>query len=250
MFYLNELVFRLKFFLFSWFLVFLCCSLYKNNLLLLFSFSLLDPNSLNANIFTNFIYTHPIELIKIQLFSSFFLSIIIMIPYCLWTLFDFLRSSMTKNNYHFFIKFLVVMCFCFVTINIFSIIYILPILWTFFQTFNHDTNSKTFNFFLELRVQEYFDFVLEFLYSINIFGIVFFILLCFAYFFGISWIIRWRKLFILCNLIAATFLTPPEITAQLICFFILSLGFEILLFISLYYFYLKLYFKKIKTLSK
>lgn len=248
MFYLNELLFRLKFLLLSWFLVLSCCSFYKNNLLLLVSFSLLALNSNSSTIFNNFIYTHPIELLKIQFFSSFVLSLIIMIPYFLWTLFDFLRSSLTTTTYKVFVNLIVIIFFSVLTINLFSISYLLPILWIFFQTFNHETNSKTFNFFLELRVQEYFDFVLEFLYSINIFAILCLILLFLAYFFGISWILRWRKLFIFFNLLIATILTPPDVITQLVCFWLLSFVFELLLFIKLYYFYLKVYIKKLLPL--
>ena len=59
-----------------------------------------------------------------------------MIPYFLWTLFDFLRSSLTTTTYKVFVNWIVIIFFSVLTINLFSISYLLPILWIFFQTFN------------------------------------------------------------------------------------------------------------------
>ena len=196
MFYLKELVLRLKFFSFSFLLVLLFSYSYKNSLLLIFSFSLLKAASADLTVLNNLIYTHPIELVKIQMLSAFLLSFFVILPYFFWICLDFFRSSLTKVQYTrvgaFFQHFLGY-CFLF---NLFSFVYFLPVLWNFFQNFNIPSNSATpLNFFFELRVQEYFSFVVDFLYLVNIFSFIFIFLFGVIFYFGLATVLYWKKLF-------------------------------------------------------
>jgi Sec-independent protein secretion pathway component TatC len=246
MFYLKELVLRLKFFSFSFLLVLLFSYSYKNSLLLIFSFSLLKAASADLTVLNNLIYTHPIELVKIQMLSAFLLSFFVILPYFFWMCLDFFRSSLTKVQYTrigaFFQHFLGY-CFLF---NLFSFVYFLPVLWNFFQNFNIPSNSATpLNFFFELRVQEYFSFVVDFLYLVNIFSFIFIFLFGVIFYFGLATVLYWKKLFFLLNLLAATFLSPPDISSQLIGFGLLSISLEVYFFIKLYDLHLKLKIKKL-----
>jgi len=246
MFYLNELFLRLKFFSFSFFLVVLFSYSYKNSLLLIFSFSLLKSASADLTTLNNLIYTHPIELVKIQMLSAFLLSFFLILPYFFWMLLDFFRSSLTKLYYFRFISFLRQFLSCLFVFNFLSFIYFLPVLWNFFQKCNITGDTlRPLNFFFELRVQEYFNFVLDFIYFVNIFSFIFIFLFGLTFFFGLSVVLYWKKLFFLLNLVAATFLSPPDVSSQLISFGLLTVSFEFFFFFKLYDLHLKL---KIKNL--
>jgi len=218
----------------------LICYSYKNSLLLIFSFSLLKSASADLTTLNNLIYTHPLELIKIQLFSAVLLSFFFTLPYSGWLFLDFFRSSLTKAHYLacvvFFRQFL---CGLYL-FNVLSFFYFLPVLWNFFQNFNSTSEVLTsLNFFFELRVQEYFNFVLDFIYCVNLFSLLFLFLVSLTFFFGLSTVLSYKKLFFLLNLIAATFLSPPDVYSQLISFIVLTFSFELFFFFKLYDLHLK-----------
>ena len=99
MFYIKELILRLKFTFFSLTITLFLCYLYKNVLLTLLSFSLInDFFSQSNSAFSNFIYTHPIELFKTNIYSALIISTFLLIPYFFWHLFDFLKSSLLKEE--------------------------------------------------------------------------------------------------------------------------------------------------------
>jgi len=247
MFYLNELFLRLKFFSLSFLLVILFSYSYKNSLLLVFSFSLLTSASADLTGLSDLIYTHPIELVKIQMLSALLLSCFLILPYFFWMLLDFFRSSLTKAHYFRFLHFLRQFSFYLVTFNFLSFIYFLPLLWSFFQNFNSTSEVLTpLTFFFELRVQEYFNFVINFIYFVNIFSFIFVFLFILTFFFGLSTVLYWKKLFFLLNLVAATFLSPPDVSSQLISFGLLTLSFEFYFFFKLVDLHLQL---KVKNLS-
>ena len=232
MFYLNELFLRLKFFSLSFLLVILFSYAYKNSLLLIFSFSLLTSASADLTGLSDLIYTHPIELVKIHMLSALLLSCFLILPYFFWMILDFFRSSLTKANYFRFRYFLRQFSFYVFTFNFLSFVYFLPLLWSFFQNFNITSEVLTpLTFFFELRVQEYFNFVFLFVLT---------------FLFGLSTVLYWKKLFFLLNLVAATFLSPPDVSSQLISFGLLTFSFELYFFFKLVDLHLKL---KIKNLS-
>ena len=241
MFYLRELLFRTKIFIFSFFLLLSVGSVYKNSVLVLLSISLLNKFSNSTTEFSNFIYTHPIELFKVYLYSTFLIAVFLVIPYGIWQFLDFFKSSFTQRRYknikNFFLYFISFISF----LNLILFSYFLPLLWYFFKTFNLETPAtKTLNFFFELRVQEYFTFVLDFLYLINLFLIVFIGVICIAGYFGLANCIYWKKLFIFFNIICATVLSPPDVPSQVLLFLLLHVIFEVLLFSFLYFLKLKL----------
>lgn len=247
MFYLNELFLRLKFFSLSFLLVILLSYAYKNSLLLVFSFSLLTSASADLTGLSDLIYTHPIELVKIHMLSALLLSCFLILPYFFWMLLDFFRSSLTKANYFRFLDFLRQFSFYLFTFNFLSFVYFLPLLWSFFQNFNITGEVLTpLTFFFELRVQEYFNFVVNFIYCVNIFSFIFVFLFILTFLFGLSTVLYWKKLFFLLNLVAATFLSPPDVSSQLISFGLLTFSFELYFFLKLVDLHLKL---KIKNLS-
>jgi len=100
-------------------------------------------------------------------------------------------------------------------------------------------------FFFELRIQEYFNFVVDFLYLTNIFIFLFIFLYFLIYYFGLSNIIYWKRLFIFINIMCATLLSPPDVYSQIIILVILSFIFESLIIINLYFLTLKINYEKL-----
>jgi len=246
MFYFNELFSRLKFLGFSYLLLLLLCYLYKDILLVIFSFSLLKFSSASAIEFSDFIYTHPIELFKVHLFFGVLLSGYFIIPLVFWIILDFLKSSLTKYNYKFYYKKVLITLISVFSINVFSFYYLLPNLWFFFQNFNRsERSSKVLNFFFELRIEEYFYFVVDFLYLTNIFIFIIFFLYILINSFGVSNILYWKKLFVFINIVCATLLSPPDVYSQIAILFFLSVIFEGLIFINLYYLNLNIGYEKL-----
>ena len=232
MFYFNELFLRFKFISFSCVLILFSCYIYKNVLLTVFSFSLLN---LPLNSFKDFIYTHPIELFQVHLYFSVLICVYLALPLYIWHILDFLKSSLTKYNYTSYLSQSVVIVLIFFLSNIISFYYLLPNIWFFFTEFNTSGDtSNLLNFFFELRIQEYFNFVIDFLYLTNIFISLFLFLYFLIFFFGLSNIIYWKRLFIFINIVCATLLSPPDVSSQIIILIILSLLFETLIFLSLY----------------
>ena len=243
MFYFNELFLRFKFIIFSCLFILCLCYLYKNVLLTVFSFSLLN---LPINSLNEFIYTHPIELFQVHLYFSGLICIYFILPLLVWQILDFLKSSLTNYIYKLYFNKSIVMILGFFLLNIISFNYLLPNIWFFFTDFNNlESSRKLLNFFFELRIQEYFNFVVNFLYITNIFIFLFYTLYFLISFFGLSNIIYWKKLFIFINIVCATLLSPPDVYSQIIILLILSVFFEFLIFLNLYFLNLNINYEKL-----
>lgn len=237
MFYLKEVIYRCQYYLLSFFITTVLCYSSKSILLFLLAQSVVSfYDQQNSLIIDHFIYTHPVELFRVQVFLIIYFSILFTIPILIWTVVDFLKSSFVLLEYRnickaiFFLFSLTILfnkVFCF---NIF------PKIWFFFYDFNKSTEtSQTFSFFLELRIYEYFSFLMNFFYLINIsFGLF---VICVSIFAlkNFKKLIYWKKLFIFLNIMFATLLSPPDIYTQLFIFIFLTLLFESLIFVCLFY---------------
>lgn len=246
MFYFNELFFRIKILGFSYLLLLILCYIYRDILLVIFSFSLLKFSLASSIEFSDFIYTHPVELFKVHFFFGLLLSAFFIMPLGFWSVLDFLKSSLTKNNYKLYCKKIATTIFLIFFVNVISFYYLLPNLWFFFQNFNTlGGPAKMLKFFFELRIEEYFYFVVDFLYLTNIFIFVLFFLYFLINSFGVSNILYWKKLFVFINIVCATLLSPPDVYSQIIILFFLSFIFESLIFINLYFLNLDIGYEKL-----
>jgi sec-independent protein translocase protein TatC len=234
MFYLTELFFRFKYSFLSLSVSIFIAYLYKNILFILLTFPLLDYfYSLN-----NFIYTHPTELLTIHFLLILLISSIFQIPYLLWHFLDFTKTSLLKNEYLKMLKVLIICTFLLFFFNFLFFFIIFPKFWLFFYSFSFSFHeSQTLNFFLELRVQEYFNFVINFIYSVNLFILIFFAIFFLISMFGFEKLLYWKKLFLFCNIVFATLLSPPDVYSQLLILSILTFFLEAIIFVN-YYLYI------------
>jgi sec-independent protein translocase protein TatC len=236
MFYLTELFFRFKYSFLSLSVSIFIAYLYKNILFILLTFPLLDYfYSLN-----NFIYTHPTELLTIHFLLILLISSIFQIPYLLWHFLDFTKTSLLKNEYLKMLKVLIICTFLLFFFNFLFFFIIFPKFWLFFYSFSFSFHeSQTLNFFLELRVQEYFNFVINFIYSVNLFILIFFAIFFLISMFGFEKLLYWKKLFLFCNIVFATLLSPPDVYSQLLILFILTFFLEAIIFVNYYLYVLQ-----------
>lgn len=233
MFYLTELFFRFQYFIVSFLLTVLIAYLFKDILFILLTFPLIN----NSNTLNSFIYTHPAELLTIHLLLMVLIAFIFQIPYFFWHFVDFIKTSLIQKEYKNLTKVLLLCVFSLILFNFFFFFIIFPKFWFFFFNFNFSFNNpQTLNFFLELRVQEYFDFVLTFIYSVNLFILIFFLLFIFFLFLGFEKLLYWKKLFLFINIVFATLLSPPDVYSQLSILFVLTLFLEIIVFCNLYFY--------------
>lgn len=236
MFYLTELFFRFKYSFLSLSLSIFIAYFYKNILFILLTFPLLDY-FYNLN---NFIYTHPTELLTIHFLLILLISLIFQIPYILWHFLDFTKTSLLKNEYIKMLKVLIVCTFFLIIFNFLFFFLIFPKFWLFFYSFSFSFHeSQTLSFFLELRVQEYFNFVINFIYSVNLFILIFFAIFFLILMFGFEKLLYWKKLFLFCNIVFATLLSPPDVYSQLLILFILTFFLEAIIFVNYYLYVLQ-----------
>ena len=247
MFYFKEFSLRFKYVFLSLILTLICFFNYKDFLLLLMSFSLLENYVQHSpETFGKFIFTHPAELLKVQLFVSLFFSFLYVLPYVVWNFLEFFKSSLYSNEYKKIKKYFSNILIFFFISNIVVNIILFPNIWTFFENFNAPGNTNnTLNFFFELRIEEYFRFLSDFTYLTNFLLLLFFFLFFLILNFGISSLLNWKRLFILLNIVFATLLSPPDVYSQLIILAFLSLILELSIFISLYF--IKIYKNFYKT---
>ena len=235
MLYIKELYLRFYYLIFSFLTLLWVLWLYKKNLLTVLTFSLLNTLVANNEIFfEHLIYTNPAEVFYIYFSLVLCFSLLLIIPFFVWHVVDFLRSSLYVNEFY-TINYYVFGIFCFICLtNIFSISVIFPYIWSFFNLFNKDNElTSLLSFSLELRVQEYFNFFFTFFYLVNLSTVFVLILMLFLSFLDSKKKLYWKKLFTFFNVVFATLLSPPDVFSQLGFLFILVLLFELIMFFSI-----------------
>jgi sec-independent protein translocase protein TatC len=217
MFYVKEIFFRSQYFFLSSILTVFVCSWYKNVLMFLLTYNILSSNSGSKLSGVDYIiYTHPSELFTIYTTIILYLAGALSFLQILWSSLDFLKSSLTIKEYLHLLKFFrfLSLSMCFSNLVCLSILF--PRFWVFLESFNNSTIlGKDIHLFLELRIQDYFLFLGDFLYLMNIFSFFFFCV-CFSFkFYELKRLLRWKKFFIVTNIMFATFLSPPDLYSQI-----------------------------------
>ena len=228
MFYLKELILRLKYISFGFTFLLFTCYKYKNVLFLSTLFSILDFNEGSSGIVNHFIYTHPTELFQTYLWLMTFISLLLIFPYFIWQILDFLKPSLYCNEY---IRLKLFLNFCLVFtggLNCFGFFVIFPTIWLWFSNFNDTTNNFNagLDFFFELKVVDYCGFLFDFMYLLNILLLLILILFFILNYLGLKNLINWKKLFIFFNIVFATLLSPPDVFNQILLLFLFTILLE------------------------
>ena len=231
MFYIFEIIKRIKYFACSYFFLLITCYIYFF-IFFLFLFFLFKKilNNENNDSINYYIYTHPFELYYTHLYFGFILSFYIIIPYICWHIIDFNKNSLYKseyiwlyNNFINILQIFLISYFCFYT-------FIIPFFLKILQTAKETYSSELFIIFFELKVQDFINFIL---YLNNLFTIIIlFLLILTIFIFNItlSKIISHKKIIYLIAIIFSTFISPPDIFSQLLLLFIILTTIELIIF--------------------
>ena len=240
MFYILEISNRLKYFFFSFCFLFSISYNYYNVFFTFLDFLFKKIlNEKNDSLLNYYIYTHPFELYYTHLFFCFILSLHIIIPYFIWQLLDFNKTSFYKYQYYQIYKFFLNSLFIFFFSYIFLYGYIVPYFLEILQYAKQTYISNFFSVFFELKVQDFISFIL---YLNTIFTILIsFLILLNIFIFNITLynIITTKKIIYLIAIIFSTFISPPDIISQILLLFIILSTIEIILFIRIFQYYLK-----------
>ena len=229
MFYIKEVYFRFLYITFLVIFLFLIHYHYKHTLLVLF---LIPSHFFRDILIEHFIYTHPAELLMVLLNINIFFISILTAPYIVWTVLDFKKPGLFKGEYKKLFKISTVFYIVLLTLNIALFGIIFPLVFRFFQSINSFELQNIIIKF-ELKIFEFVDFVYSIFWIINIALLFVFTLFLVIKISGVAFYIKYKKFFMLFNIIAATFLSTPDIGSQLFLFIIFNILLEIFqLFIS------------------
>jgi Sec-independent protein secretion pathway component TatC len=230
MFYIIELIVRVKYIIFSFFFLFLICLINSNNIILLVIQPIFKYKHLTPTDFY-FIYTNPTELYVYSLYIVFFMLILVLLPFVIWQIKDFFKTSLYSLEYDYINRQYVFLISYFLVINFGFPLFFLPKIWCFLDVINlYISDYYLFNIFLELKINEYFLFLIKLLYYVNLSFITLYIYISLIVKFDYTTIIFFKKIFIFVNLLLATFLSPPEVLSQVLFLVLLTLFLEIIIF--------------------
>lgn len=222
MFYVKEFYLRCLYFLFGFILIFITVLINKayiiNIIILPFIF-------FNNKIFDYFIYNNPTEFFYSINFLIFILTLLLMIPYILWSIIDFIKSGLLMYEYTFITKFIITILLILSLIITTFFFFLFPLFWFFFDSWN-SFNSGIVKFYLELNFTSYLNYLTNFIIVLSFFVLSFFLMYIFVLHFGINVFYRIKKILIFFNIILATFLSTPEIWVQLLIFIFLNIILE------------------------
>jgi Sec-independent protein secretion pathway component TatC len=195
---------------------------------------LLIPSKLwGYTLIQHLIYTHPAELLIALINLNIFFVLILITPYLIWLIIDFLRPALILNEYKKLLKFYNTSNIIILMFNIFLFSNVFPSIFKFFQSYN-SFELNNINIKFELKIIEFLDFNYNIFCLINILLLLLFFLFTVINLKGILFYNTNKKFFIFFNIVIATIISTPDISSQLSIFFFLVTFLEIFQFTTLY----------------
>lgn len=185
---------------------------------------------------TNFIFINLFEGFYCFFTTSIFLSCFFLFFIVLYSIFDFIKPGLTKNENKVLV-FIIKVEFC---INLLSIFFsyqiFLPHLISFLLSFEQNKNEHLFNFFFQARLLDYILISLSIFYLIFIlFQFPFFIFLCIQFqIVSFNFFVQFRREFIVLFFLIGCLLSPPDIYSQILLAFPCVLLYELIIFIFIF----------------
>jgi len=195
---------------------------------------LLIPSKLwGYTLIQHLIYTHPAELLIALINLNIFFVLILITPYLIWLIIDFLRPALILNEYKKLLKFYNTSNIIILMFNIFLFSNVFPSIFKFFQSYN-SFELNNINIKFELKIIEFLYFNYNIFCLINILLLLLFFLFTVINLKGILFYNTNKKFFIFFNIVIATIISTPDISSQLSIFFFLVTFLEIFQFTTLY----------------
>ena len=187
-----------------------------------------------------FIFTTLTEIFFTYIKFSIILGLIISLPFIIFQLWLFLIPGLYKFEKNILDFYLLISFSCFLISILLNYYFILPNILKFFLNF--ENNNYFFPLHFEAKLENYLFFTLRlFLNMILCFQFPF--ILCILLFFNLlsyQFFIYNRKIFYIIFLFLSAIIAPPDFYSQILIFILLSLLYELILFI--YFLYKKIIF--------
>lgn len=230
MFYIKDLFFRVFYSLYTFSTVIILLFLKKEILLALINNNLTKNFfDYTKNIFITITYNSPIDLLIIYFYIIIFFSFLLLLPYLLWLVFDFYKSSLSSSTYMQITYMLIFSLIIFLIIITIFFFLFLPLVWQFFEKTNAWIEKTSYlTFFQQLQFDKYFLFIKNFMIIFFYFYLFMLFLILISFKFKFNLLLTYRKFFLVVNIVVATFISPPDIFSQLCLFFLFTCMFEIL----------------------
>ena len=226
--HIKELKLRIFYLTISFLCTFFTCYYYSFEMIYLFVKPFLAYEK-------NFIFTDLTEAFYTTIKLNFIISIYILIPFLIYQIWCFvIPSSFLKERkkYNFF-------CITIFTLFNFSLIFVyfllLPELYKFLLNFQVNTNFMSIQ--LEARIHSYVELACKiFFFSSLLFQIPIIFFLAFKYgFLNTNFLIENRSKIFFINLFLAAFISPPDVSIQILLALYLQLMIEVLLLLMFFY---------------
>jgi sec-independent protein translocase protein TatC len=230
MFYFKELYFRFIFIIYAIICIYTYCYIFKNNIIniIIAPFILLNVPFNNT-----FIQTDPSELFFVILNIILIITCFFIIPYILWTILDFFKTAFYINEYKIIKRYIVFFSLIVYSFNVLALFLLFPLVWNFFSSFN-DISFEYINFNKLIKVNTYMYFLCNFFKITNMFFVFLIIIYILVFIKGIRFLLKFKKFFMVINILVATFLSPPDVFIQIFIFLFLQVILEIFHFFFLY----------------
>lgn len=241
MYYIFELFNRFKYTILAYF--FLFGSIYIKYDIFFATFDYVFKkifNQQNQQTINYYIYTHPFELYYTQIYFCFFTSLYFILPYIIWQLLDYKKTSLYTYEYNYLIYKFYKGIFLFTFLIIILYNKVIPLFLKILYLSKQIYISSIFSVYFELKVQDFIQFILYFntLFTISIIFLMFISFLVFNT--NLLVILKQKRWLYLCTIIFSTFISPPDIFSQLILILLLSVSIEFIIFIRLYFYNINL----------
>lgn len=213
--HLLEIKYRIFFSFIAWSFMLINCYYFKESLL--YIFIQLSSKNGNDNIF-HFLTTNITEVFMTYIYLSYFLTNQLIIIFFCYQIFIFISPGLYTFEYRYLKRILSIITFFWVIFIIVLNCYIFPTSWAFFLQFQNFLSYQYLTFYFEAKLSEYLIFYKSIYYLCSLIyqiSILFFLFLELSKT-NLLIIKKFRKIFYFLFFILATFLTPPEITYQLI----------------------------------
>jgi sec-independent protein translocase protein TatC len=218
----------------AWVSVVLVSYIFKEVLLFLITKQNSDFVSYTEEIFY-FIFTEVTEIFYAYIMLIFFFGTQTFFLYFFYHILIFISLGLYKYEY----KYLIFIFKTGILIYIFSVIIfnkiLFPFSWNFFLSFQNFDILKSLTLYFEAKISEYLNFYITFYYiCVLYFQIFVLLILMFDYFKNSLEIIkRFRKFLYYFFVIFSTFITPPDVSSQLILSISIIFSYEILVYYSI-----------------
>ena len=195
-----------------------------------------NVNFMNADETFYFIFTDVTEVFYVYMKLILFIGTQIFFFYSFYHLLTFIALGLYGSEYNYLVltfKTSVVMFFF--SIILFNKV-LFPFSWEFFLSFQNFAILKSLTLHFEAKLIEYLTFYITFYYiSVLYFQIFVVLVLIFDYLKNELLIIkRFRKFLYYFFVIFSTLVTPPDVSSQLILSISIAVGYEILVFYSIF----------------